>query len=101
MIAILSCAPRIDRPRDRDRQAVFSTVAPLWLMAEGLKRVGANQVSPVACIGPIATIALAAAFLGEPVTRVQLVGAALVLAGVIIIGVRPKAARTPDKTAGP
>ena len=62
--------------------AVVSTVLPLWLTAEGLKRIGANQVSLVASIGPISTIALAYFFLGEPVTGFQLIGAALVLAGV-------------------
>jgi drug/metabolite transporter (DMT)-like permease len=69
--------------------AVFSTVLPIWIMAEGLKRIGANQVSLVACIGPVSTIALAHFFLGEPVTSVQLAGAALVLAGVGIISLRP------------
>jgi drug/metabolite transporter (DMT)-like permease len=69
--------------------AVFSTVLPIWIMAEGLKRIGANQVSLVACIGPVSTIALAHVFLGEPVTSVQLAGAALVLAGVVIISARP------------
>ena len=48
--------------------AVFSTVVPLWLMAEGLRRIGANQLALVACVGPLATIALAHVFLGEPVT---------------------------------
>ncbi len=72
--------------------AVFSTVLPLWLMAEGLKRIGANQASLVACIGPIATIVFAWMFLGEPVTAVQAGGAALVLAGVMIISLRPKPA---------
>jgi drug/metabolite transporter (DMT)-like permease len=71
--------------------AVFSTVVPLWLLAEGLKRIGANHVSLVACIGPIATIGLAHIFLGEPVTGVQLAGAALVLAGVVIISLKPPA----------
>lgn len=71
--------------------AIFSTVLPLWLIAEGLKRIGANQVSLVACIGPIATIALAQVFLGEPITFAQLAGALLVLAGVIIISVKPQA----------
>jgi drug/metabolite transporter (DMT)-like permease len=70
--------------------AVFSTVVPLWFMAEGLKRIGANQASLVACIGPLATIFLAQVFLGEPVTWIQLVGAALVLAGVVIISVKPQ-----------
>lgn len=71
--------------------AVFSTVVPLWLMAEGLKRIGANQASLVACIGPLATIALAHVFVGEPVTLIQLAGATLVLGGVVIISVKPQA----------
>jgi len=71
--------------------AVFSTVVPLWLMAEGLRRIGANQLSLVACIGPLATIGLAHVFVGEPVTLIQLVGATLVLAGVIIISFKPQA----------
>lgn len=71
--------------------AVFSTVLPMWFVAEGLRRLGANQVSLVACIGPVSTIALAHFFLGEPVTSVQLAGAALVLAGVGIISLRPAA----------
>ncbi len=71
--------------------AVFATVVPLWLMAEGLKRIGANQASLVACVGPLATIGLAHLFLGEPITWIQLTGAALVLAGVVIISVKPSA----------
>ena len=71
--------------------AFFSTVLPLWLLAEGLKRIGANNVSLVSCIGPISTIALAHIFLGEPVTPVQLGGAVLVLAGVVIISLKPPA----------
>lgn len=70
--------------------AVFSTVLPLWLMAEGLKRIGANQVSLVACIGPLSTILLAHFFLSEPVTGIQLIGAALVLGGVMIISLKPR-----------
>lgn len=72
--------------------AVFSTVVPLWLMAEGLKRIGANQVSLVGCIGPLATMAFAWAFLGEVITLVQLAGAVMVLAGVLIISLKPQAA---------
>jgi len=72
--------------------AVFSTVLPLWLMAEGLRRIGASQVSLIGCIGPVATLAFAALFLGEAVTAMQLAGAALVLAGVLIISLRPRPA---------
>jgi len=72
--------------------AVFSTVLPLWLMAEGLRRIGASQVSLIGCIGPVATLAFAALFLGEAVTAMQLAGGALVLAGVLIISLRPRPA---------
>lgn len=70
--------------------AVFSTVLPLWLMSEGLKRIGANQVSLIGCIGPLATMAFAWAFLGEVITLTQLAGAGLVLGGVLIITLKPK-----------
>lgn len=80
--------------------AVFSTVLPLWLMAEGLKRIGANQVSLVGCIGPLATMAFAWAFLGEVITLPQLAGAALVLAGVLIISLKPQAASPPARSDG-
>jgi predicted permease len=68
--------------------AIFSTVLPLWLMAEGLKRIGANQVALTGCIGPEATMVFAALFLGETTTAVQMAGAALVLAGVLLISLK-------------
>lgn len=69
--------------------ALFSTVLPLWFMAEGLKRIGANQAALVACIGPISTIGLAWLFLDEPITPAQFAGALLVLSGVMIISLKP------------
>lgn len=74
--------------------AVFSTVLPLWLMAEALRRIGANQAALVACFGPISTFVLARIFLDEPIGAVQLFGAVLVLAGVMLVSVRPKPAAT-------
>ena len=71
--------------------SVFATVLPLWLMAEGLKRIGANQLSLVGCIGPLATLVFAWAFLGEGVTPLQFAGAVLVLGGVLIISLKPQA----------
>lgn len=72
--------------------AVFSTVLPLWLMAEGLRRIGANQTALVGCVGPVSTILLAYVFLGEPITLLQMTGALLVLAGVMIISLKPQVA---------
>jgi drug/metabolite transporter (DMT)-like permease len=65
--------------------AVASTVLPIALMAEGIRRIGASHASIIGSIGPIATIALGAMFLAEPITAFQIAGAALVLAGILFI----------------
>jgi drug/metabolite transporter (DMT)-like permease len=65
--------------------ALFSTAAPVWMMAEALKRLGANDASMIGSVGPIVTIGLGVVFLGESVSLLQLIGAALVLFGVSLI----------------
>jgi len=65
--------------------AVFSTVLPSVLLAEAIKRSGAGRVALIGSAGPIITIYLGVVALGEPATGVQLVGAALVLAGVLLV----------------
>jgi drug/metabolite transporter (DMT)-like permease len=72
--------------------ALFSTVLPLWLIAEGLRRIGPNQVALVGCIGPLSTMVFGQIFLDEHITPIQLMGAGLVLAGVLIISVKLQAA---------
>ncbi|MDP1717193.1 MAG: EamA family transporter, partial [Burkholderiales bacterium] len=71
--------------------AVFATVLPMWLVAEGLKRIGASRAALIACIGPVSTLILSYLVLAEPITAVQVAGAALVLVGVGLVSVRPKA----------
>jgi len=68
--------------------AGVSTVLPIVLTSEGIRRIGASHASIVASIGPIATIFLGAIFLDEPVTALQLAGAALVLAGILAISLQ-------------
>ncbi|MGL5004619.1 MAG: DMT family transporter, partial [Casimicrobium sp.] len=65
--------------------AIFSTAAPVWMMAEALKRLGANDASMIGSVGPIVTIGLGVVFLGESVSLLQLIGAALVLFGIFLI----------------
>jgi drug/metabolite transporter (DMT)-like permease len=72
--------------------ASAATVLPIALISEGIRRMGASHASIVASIGPIVTIFFGAIFLGEPVTAVQLLGAGLVLAGVLAISLAPKSA---------
>jgi len=70
--------------------AAVSTVLPIVLTSEGIRRMGASHASIVASIGPIATIFLGAMFLDEPITAYQLGGAALVLAGILAISLQKK-----------
>lgn len=68
--------------------AVVSTVLPIVLTSEGIRRIGASHASIIASVGPIATIFLGFAFLGEPITAIQLAGAGLVMAGVLAISLQ-------------
>jgi drug/metabolite transporter (DMT)-like permease len=70
--------------------AVVSTVLPIILTSEGIRRLGASHASIVGAVGPVATIFLGAIFLGEAITALQLAGAALVLAGVLAISLGKK-----------
>jgi drug/metabolite transporter (DMT)-like permease len=70
--------------------AIGSTVVPTWLVAEAIRRIGANRTSLVGSLGPVFTIALGAALLGESVHAIQIAGAALVLGGVALVTVKPR-----------
>jgi len=65
--------------------ALFSTVAPAFLLALGIRQIGASRASLISSIGPITTIFLAYFFLNEPMSALQLCGSALVLAGVLLV----------------
>ena len=62
--------------------AVFSTVLPIWLVTEAIRRLGAPTAAMFGSLGPVFTILLAWLLLDEPVNAVQLTGAALVIAAV-------------------
>ena len=71
--------------------AIFSTALPTWLIAESIRRMGANTASMIGALGPVFTIGLGAMILGEPVHALQLAGAALVLAGVLLVTIKLRA----------
>jgi drug/metabolite transporter (DMT)-like permease len=81
--------------------AVFSTVLPTWLIAEAIRHIGANASSLVGSLGPLFTIGLGAAILGEPMRAIQLAGAALVLMGVMLVTLKPRRATAPAEEAAP
>lgn len=68
--------------------ALVSTVLPIWLQAEALRRIGAPTAALVGTLGPAVTIFLGWWILGEAMSASQLAGAALVIAGVLLVSVK-------------
>lgn len=66
--------------------AVVATVIPSFLISNGFKRIGANNVAIISGIGPVSTILQAHFILGEPIFAAQIAGTLLVIAGVLLIG---------------
>lgn len=72
--------------------AIVHTVLPVFMTAEALKRIGATQVAIIGAVGPVTTMAVDWLVLGERLAPLQIVGAALVLAGVLLTTLRPRSA---------
>jgi len=70
--------------------ALFNTVLPVFMIGEALKRVGATRFAVIGAIGPLTTMAADWAVLGEALNSAQIFGAALVLAGVLLVTLQPK-----------
>jgi len=64
---------------------VGATVLPLFMIAEGVGRLGAERAALVTTIGPPTTIVMAWLVLGEVLTGLQILGAAVVIAGILVL----------------
>lgn len=65
--------------------AALSTVLPIFLTAKAIQLIGASKVSIVGSIGPVATIFFGWLFLNEAISVPQVIGAAFVLGGVMLV----------------
>ncbi len=65
--------------------AALCTVLPVFLTMMAIARIGASVVSLAGMAGPVSTLFLAYALLGEPIAAIQLGGTALVLAGIVLL----------------
>jgi drug/metabolite transporter (DMT)-like permease len=70
--------------------AGFSTVLPVLLQAEALKRIGANQFAVIGAAGPVVTAVAGTLGLEERFTLLQASGAALVVIGVLFVSLKSK-----------
>ncbi len=68
--------------------AAFCTVLPVFITMMAIARVGAPVASLAGMIGPVSTLFLAHWILDEPITVIQLMGTALVLAGIYLLSTK-------------
>jgi drug/metabolite transporter (DMT)-like permease len=66
--------------------AIIATVLPTFMMSNGMKRIGSNNVAIISAVGPVSTIIQAHFILGEKIFAAQILGTLLVVIGVILIG---------------
>ena len=70
--------------------AIFATVLPSFLVNAGLARISPQSTSMIATISPLITISLAVWILGEQFTVADAIGAAMVIAGVMLFALTDK-----------
>jgi drug/metabolite transporter (DMT)-like permease len=64
---------------------IFATVLPMFLSAEGVRRIGAQRAALAGTVGPIATMLVAAALLDERLHLLQIAGSALIVIGILVL----------------
>ncbi len=64
---------------------VFVTVIPLFMLAEGVRQIGAQRASLISTVGPASTILLAAVILGESMQWFQYLGVVITLFGIMYV----------------
>lgn len=68
--------------------AAFSTVVPVFAQSGAIRHIGAGHSALVGMVGPLMTIGFGWWLLGEAISLPQLMGAALVVAGIVIVSRR-------------
>jgi drug/metabolite transporter (DMT)-like permease len=68
--------------------ALFSTVLPVFMNSAAIRRIGSANSVLIGTLGPILTIFFGWWLLDEPLSLAQLIGAGLVLAGVLLVSRR-------------
>jgi drug/metabolite transporter (DMT)-like permease len=72
--------------------ALIATVIPTFMLSFALKKIGASNVAIISSIGPVSTILQAHLVLGEPIFAEQILGTAMVLAGILLLSIKPRKA---------
>ncbi len=62
--------------------AIFSTVLPIWALAQAIRRMGTSEAASIGSLGPALTMLFAWWWLGESLSSWQIIGMVLIMAGV-------------------
>lgn len=68
--------------------ATVCTVLPVFLVAEALKRIGANHFALIGALGPVTTVLADFALLEGAFSMAQILGGALVISGVVLVSLK-------------
>jgi drug/metabolite transporter (DMT)-like permease len=68
--------------------ATACTVLPVFLVAEALKRIGANHFALIGALGPVTTVLADFALLEGALSMAQIFGGALVISGVLLVSLK-------------
>lgn len=64
------------------------TVMPVFLVAEALRRIGANHFALIGALGPVTTVLADFFLMDGALSAAQIVGGALVISGVLLVSVK-------------
>ena len=67
---------------------IFCTIFPVFMTMAAVQRIGAATASQAGMVGPVSTLFLGWALLGEPITAIQLAGTGLVVAGIYLLSLK-------------
>ncbi|MEO8145545.1 MAG: DMT family transporter, partial [Betaproteobacteria bacterium] len=68
--------------------ATVCTVLPVLLVAEALRRIGANHFALIGALGPVTTVLADFALLEGSLTMTKILGGALVISGVLLVSLK-------------
>jgi drug/metabolite transporter (DMT)-like permease len=68
--------------------ATLCTVLPVLLVAEALRRIGANHFALIGALGPVTTVLADFVLLEGSLTMAKILGGALVISGVLLVSLK-------------
>lgn len=78
--------------------AIFSTVVPVFLLSQGIQRIGSSRAAIVGSIGPVSTLYMSQIFLDEKIGLSEILGSILIITGVLLTSTQKKSTFQTDST---